>query len=174
MQYLQPTAILEPRQLNAGATQQPLPIASSSQPTITEIPRPTEPRGKSRPRPSPKTSPTPRQPNFPVGGASGSGGGAPPPPQPQQQEINISELEKQSRSVLFPEWGSKRIPEMIHELSNIPFNDYSQINPRNVDYRTLQELFIIEINYHPQKKQKSKKPLVSTIEAVLFKIRKGV
>ena len=67
MQYLQPSIILEPHQPNVGATQQPLPVASSSQPTITELPRPqrpTEPRGKSRPRPTPKASPAPPQPNF--------------------------------------------------------------------------------------------------------------
>ena len=66
MQYLQPSIVLQPHQPNVGATQQPLPIASSSQPTVSELPalppipqRPTEPRGKPRPRPSPKTSPEP-------------------------------------------------------------------------------------------------------------------
>ena len=77
MQYLQPSIILEPHQPNFGATQQPLPIASSSQPTITELPprpqRPTQPKTKSRPRPTPKTSRAPPQPNFQEGGASGSG-----------------------------------------------------------------------------------------------------
>ena len=77
MQYLQPSIILEPHQPNFGATQQPLPIASSSQPTITEIPprpqRPTEPRAKNRPRPTPKATPAPPQPNFQEGGSSGSG-----------------------------------------------------------------------------------------------------
>ena len=80
MQYLQPTTILQPHQPNVGATQQPLPIASSSQPALSEIPRPqrpTEPRVKARPRPSPKTSPAPPQTNFQEGGASGSGENAP-------------------------------------------------------------------------------------------------
>ena len=76
MQYLQPSIILEPHQPNFGATQQPLPIASSSQPAISELPRPqrpTEPRAKNRPRPTPKTSQAPPQPNFQEGGSSGSG-----------------------------------------------------------------------------------------------------
>ena len=77
MQYLQPSIILQPHQPNTGATQQPLPIASSSQPTTTELQprpqRPTEPKTKSRPRPTPKTSQAPPQPNFQEGGASGSG-----------------------------------------------------------------------------------------------------
>ena len=76
MQYLQPSIILEPHQPNFGATQQPLPIASSSQPAISELPRPqrpTEPRAKNRPRPTPKTSQAPPRPNFQEGGSSGSG-----------------------------------------------------------------------------------------------------
>ena len=76
MQYLQPSIILEPHQPNFGATQQPLPIASSSQPAISELPRPqrpTEPRAKNRPRPTPKTSSAPPRPNFQEGGSSGSG-----------------------------------------------------------------------------------------------------
>ena len=77
MQYLQPSIILQPHQPNAGATQQPLPIASSSQPTTTELQprpqRPTQPKTKSRPRPTPKASQAPPQSNFQEGGASGSG-----------------------------------------------------------------------------------------------------
>ena len=69
MQFLQPPSIiLEPHQPDAGATQQQLPTASSSQPTITEFPprpqRPTEPRAKARPRPTPNTSQPQPQPNF--------------------------------------------------------------------------------------------------------------
>ena len=94
MQYLQPSIVLQPHQPNVGATQQPLPIASSSQLTITyiqtpRIQRPTEPRTKTRPRPSPRTSPEPPpQPNFQQGGSSSSSGNAPPPqpPQPPQNE----------------------------------------------------------------------------------------
>ena len=113
MEYLQPSIVLQPHQPNVGATQQPLPIASSSQPTLAELPpiprpipqRPTEPRTKSRPRPSPKTPPPP-QPNFQEGGsqssrasgdasrsfarssteASSSSSGNAPPPQPPQNE----------------------------------------------------------------------------------------
>ena len=100
MEYLQSSIVLQPHQPNVGATQQPLPVASSSQPTVSELPalppiprpipqRPTEPRGKARPRPSPKTPPEP-QPNFQEGGSSSSSGNAPPPPPPppppQQEE----------------------------------------------------------------------------------------
>ena len=92
IEYLQPSIVLQPHQPNVGATQQPLPIASSSQPTLAELPpiprpiphRPTEPRTKSRPRPSPKTPPPP-QPNFQQGGSSSSSGNAPPQQPPQNE-----------------------------------------------------------------------------------------
>ena len=106
MQYLQPSIILQPHQPNVGATQQPLPIASSSQPTVSELPalppiprtmpqRPTEPRGKPRPRPSPKTSPEPSsRPNFQQGGSSSSSGNAPPP----QEETPRTRLNKKTNT----------------------------------------------------------------------------
>ena len=168
MQYLQPSIILQPHQPNVGATQQPLPIASSSQPTVSELPalpaiprpipqRPTEPRGKTRPRPSPKTSPEPPRPNFQQGGSqssrasgaasSSSSGNAPPPEPPQpppfQKDVDISKLYKESRNVLFSGWGSINDSAIINELSELPLHDYSRINPKNISSRTLQTLFNI-------------------------------
>ena len=110
MQYLEPSIILQPHQPNAGATQQPLPIASSSQPTLSELPalpatpqpipqRPTEPRGKARPRPSPKTSPEPPpRPNFQQGGSSSSSGNAPPPEPPQTEDPPRTRLNKKTNT----------------------------------------------------------------------------
>ena len=104
MQYLQPSITLEPHPPNAGATQQPLPIASSSQPTITELPprpqRPTEPKTRSRPRPTPKTSQAPPQPNFQEGGSSGSGSNEertpPRPSTPPQNEARRTRLTRET------------------------------------------------------------------------------
>ena len=158
MQYLQPSIVLQPHQPNVGATQQPLPIASSSQPTVSELPalppiprtmpqRPTEPRGKPRPRPTPKTSPEPTpRPNFQQGGSSSSSGNAPPPeptPPPFQKDVDISKSYKDSKGALFSPWGTKGDTKLINKLSELPLNDYSRINPRDVDYQTLQTLFNI-------------------------------
>ena len=155
MQYLQPSIMLQPHQPNVGATQQPLPVASSSQPTASELPalpppipkRPTEPRGKPRPRPSPKTSPEPPpRPNFQQGGASSSSSAPPPPPPPPQQEeetIDIEALYKKSKHIYFSGWGTKGEKELIEELSKLPLNDYSRIEPKEIEMRTLQSLFNI-------------------------------
>ena len=51
---------------------------------------------------------------------------------------------KQSQGTLFSAWGSQGEAESINKASNLlPLNDDSQINPRNVDYRTLQTSFNI-------------------------------
>ena len=142
IQYLQPSIVLQPHQPNVGATQQPLPIASSSQPTLAELPpiphpipqRPTEPRTKSRPRPSPKTPPPP-QPNFQEGGSSSSSGNAPPPqpPQPPQNErprtrltrkTNLKEGTTEEQDMASPtliipsKIGIQKLREVFEEANN--------------------------------------------------------
>ena len=145
MQYLQPSIVLQPHQPNVGATQQPLPIASSSQPTVSELPalpppipqRPTEPRGKPRPRPSPKTSPEPPpRPNVQEGGSSSSSGNAPPPPQPPEppqnkpprtrltrktnlKEGTTDEQEMASPTLIIPsKIGIQKLREVFEEANN--------------------------------------------------------
>ena len=149
MQYLQPTTILQPHQPNVGATQQPLPIAASSQPTISELPRPqrpTEPRVKSRPRPTPKTSPAPPQTNFQEGGASGSGENAPPPRQEENQDIRnlMRQVEEQN---IFPVHGSDHSgltdKYVARALAKLNLNDFSTIDPENLSFKTVVELFRI-------------------------------
>ena len=157
MQYLQPSIILRPHQPNVGATQQPLPIASSSQPTVSELPalpatpqpipqRPTEPRGKSRPRPSPKTSPEPPRPNFQQGGSSSSSGNAPPPQQEENQEIRnlMRQVDEQN---IFPVWGAEHneITDkfMAKTLAKLNLNDYSSIDPQKINFNTVVVLFRI-------------------------------
>ena len=142
MEYLQPSIVLQPHQPNVGATQQPLPIASSSQPTLAELPpiprpipqRPTEPRTKARPRPSPKTPPPP-QPNFQEGGSSSSSGNAPPPqpPQPPQNErprtrltrkTNLKEGTTEEQDMTSPtliipsKIGIQKLREVFEEANN--------------------------------------------------------
>ena len=142
MEYLQPSIVLQPHQPNVGATQQPLPIASSSQPTLAELPpiprpipqRPTEPRTKARPRPSPKTPPPP-QPNFQEGGSSSSSGNAPPPqpPQPPQNErprtrltrkTNLKEGTTEEQDMASPtliipsKIGIQKLREVFEEANN--------------------------------------------------------
>ena len=145
MQFLQPSIVLQPHQPNVGATQQPLPIASSSQPTISELPalpppptipqRPTEPRGKPRPRPSPKTSPEPPRPNFQQGGSSSSSGNSPPPPsqtEPKKEaprtrltrktnlkEGTMEEQEMASPTLIIPsKIGIQKLREVFEEANN--------------------------------------------------------
>ena len=148
MQYLQPSIVLQPHQPNVGATQQPLPIASSSQPTVSELPalppiprtipqRPTEPRGKPRPRPSPKTSPEPPpRPNFQQGGSSSSSGNAPPPepaqPPPRKEpprtrltrktnlkEGTTEEQDMASPTLIIPSRiGIQKLREVFEEANN--------------------------------------------------------
>ena len=153
-QYLEPSIVLQPHQPNVGATQQPLPIASSSQPTQAELPpipkatppatptqRPAEPKAKPSPKPAP-------QPNFQQGGASSSSSGNAPPPEPPQpppfqKDVDISKLYKDSKGVLFSGWGTINDPEIINKLSNLPLHDYSRINPKDIDILTLKSLFNI-------------------------------
>ena len=139
MEYLQPSIVLQPHEPNVGATQQPLPIASSSQPTLAELPpiprpipqRPTEPRTKSRPRPSPKTPPPP-QPNFQEGGSSSSSGNAP-PQQPSQNErprtrltrkTNLKEGTTEEQDMASPtliipsKIGIQKLREVFEEANN--------------------------------------------------------
>ena len=150
IQYLQPTTILQPHQPNVGAIQQTLPVASSSQPAISELPRPqrpTEPRVKSRPRPTPKTSPAPPQPNYQEGGASGSGENA--PPQEGNQEIRnlIRQVGEQN---IFPVHGSEHSEltdkQIAQSLSKLNLNDYSCIDPEKINFNTVVELFIFRIS----------------------------
>ena len=139
MEYLQPSIVLQPHQPNVGATQQPLPIASSSQPTLAELPpiprpipqRPTEPRTKSRPRPSPKTPPPP-QPNFQEGGSSSSSGNAPPQQPPQNErprtrltrktnlkEGTTEEQDMASPTLIIPsKIGIQKLREVFEEANN--------------------------------------------------------
>ena len=139
MEYLQPSIVLQPHQPNVGATQQPLPIASSSQPTLAELPpiprpipqRPTEPRTKSRPRPSPKTPPPP-QPNFQQGGSSSSSGNAPPQQPPQNErprtrltrktnlkEGTTEEQDMASPTLIIPsKIGIQKLREVFEEANN--------------------------------------------------------
>ena len=139
IEYLQPSIVLQPHQPNVGATQQPLPIASSSQPTLAELPpiprpipqRPTEPRTKSRPRPSPKTPPPP-QPNFQEGGSSSSSGNAPPQQPPQNErprtrltrktnlkEGTTEEQDMASPTLIIPsKIGIQKLREVFEEANN--------------------------------------------------------
>ena len=144
-QYLQPSIVLQPHQPNVGATQQPLPIASSSQPTQAELPpippatppqRPAEPKAKPSPKPSPKTSPSPPpQPNFQQGGASSSSSGNAPAPQAPQQPENESprrltrktnlkegtaeEQEEEALTLIKPsKIGIQKLREVFEEANN--------------------------------------------------------
>ena len=136
MEYLQPSIVLQPHQPNVGATQQPLPIASSSQPTLAELPpiprpipqRPTEPRTKARPRPSPKTPPPP-QPNFQEGGSSSSSGNAPPPQNERPRtrltrktnlkEGTTEEQDMASPTLIIPsKIGIQKLREVFEEANN--------------------------------------------------------
>ena len=133
MQYLQPTTILQPHQPNVGATQQPLPIASSSQPAISELPRPqrpTEPRGKSRPRPTPKTSPTPPQPNFQEGGASGSGSN----PEEERTPPTEEPARKGSRK-------TKKDGTILKESQSEETTGTTLIKPSKIGIQKIRELF---------------------------------
>ena len=60
---------------------------------------------------------------------------------PPQEEFSFSQLYNQSRGVLFSSWDTSGDARIINELSSLPLNDYSKINPRNVDYQLLQTLF---------------------------------
>ena len=152
-QYLEPSIVLQPHQPNIGATQQPLPIASSSQPTQAELPpipkatppatppqRPAEPKAKPSPKPAP-------QPNFQQGGASSSSSGnAPPPQQEENQEIKnlMRQVDEQN---IFPVWGAEHggltDKQIAKTLAKLNLNDYSSIDPQKINFNTVVELFRI-------------------------------
>ena len=136
---LQPSIILQPHQPNIGATQQPLPPAAQ-QPALPAV----EIEQQQPPRPKPKAKATPRS-NFQEGSSSSSSGNAnaPPPQQEENQGIDIKSLYKQSKNIYFSGWGTKGEEEVINKLSKLPLNDYSQIEPKEIDMRTLQSLFNI-------------------------------